>query len=243
MDRLRAEKLRVSTVQQTLSKGIVSPRSADMKSGCARSGDSAQPQPQPTMRQSNAMRVGVLAPMATTRVRAIRTTSHPRMVAFASTLAIGCNATESRLIFIRESSWGHMSKGFVYVLSNAAMPGLLKIGFSTKVPSERAAELSSTGLPNAFTVEYYCLVERPSDLEASVHAKLAHIRHSQSREFFRLEVREAIKAIEDEAPDKEHTWYRLQPLRQRPTRVACKSCGASYVTAEYCPKCRLRLTW
>jgi hypothetical protein len=39
------------------------------------------PQQQPTMGQSNAMRAGVLAPMATTRVRATRTTSPPRTAA------------------------------------------------------------------------------------------------------------------------------------------------------------------
>lgn len=51
-----------------------------------------------------------------------------------------------------------MAKGFVYVLSNAGMPGLLKIGSSTKVPTARAAELNTTGVPSPFEVEYYCLV-------------------------------------------------------------------------------------
>ncbi|WP_295427803.1 GIY-YIG nuclease family protein [uncultured Thiodictyon sp.] len=32
-------------------------------------------------------------------------------------------------------------KGFVYVMSNKAMPGLVKIGYSTKHPELRAEEL------------------------------------------------------------------------------------------------------
>jgi len=40
-----------------------------------------------------------------------------------------------------------MAKGWVYVTSNSELPGLVKVGFSTKVPSVRAEELSSTGLP------------------------------------------------------------------------------------------------
>ena len=34
-------------------------------------------------------------------------------------------------------------KGFVYVMSNKSMPGIVKVGMSTKMPEERAKELSS----------------------------------------------------------------------------------------------------
>jgi hypothetical protein len=69
-----------------------------------------------------------------------------------------------------------MAKGFVDVLSNAGMPGLLKIGFSTKVPTERAAELNTAGVPSPFEVEYYCLVNEPAGLESKVHRMLATSR-------------------------------------------------------------------
>lgn len=136
-----------------------------------------------------------------------------------------------------------MTKGFVYILSNAGMPGLLKIGFSTKVPTERAAELNTTGVPSPFDVEYYCLIEEPATLEAAVHKALSSNRHTGDREFFRLSLAAAIQAVEQRAPFREHTWCKSPSLRPRPPSVSCHGCGASYVTAQYCPKCRVKLVW
>ena len=98
-----------------------------------------------------------------------------------------------------------MPKGFVYIFSNPAMPGLLKIGYTGRIPTDRANELSSTGVPVPFEVEYYCIVEEASDIETQVHAHLAVVRRSADREFFRVSVREAIEAIEKLAPNREHT--------------------------------------
>jgi hypothetical protein len=136
-----------------------------------------------------------------------------------------------------------MAKGFVYILSNAGMPGLLKIGFSTKVPTERAAELNTTGVPSPFDVEYYCLIEEPARLEAAVHKALSANRHTGDREFFRLSLATAIQTVEQRAPFREHTWCKSPSKRPRPSSVSCHECGASYVTAQYCPKCRVKLAW
>lgn len=136
-----------------------------------------------------------------------------------------------------------MAKGFVYILSNAGMPGLLKIGFSTKVPTERAAELNTTGVPSPFEVEYYCLIEEPAALEAAVHRVLAPARHTGDREFFRLSLAAAIQAVEQGAPVREHTWCRVPANRPRPTSISCPKCDASYISAQYCPKCRVKLSW
>lgn len=88
-----------------------------------------------------------------------------------------------------------MAKGFVYILRNAAMPGLLKIGYSVKVPTERMEELFTTGVPEPFEVAYYCLVDNADKLEIQVHRDLETKRHKSNREFFRIELDEAIQSI------------------------------------------------
>ena len=107
-----------------------------------------------------------------------------------------------------------MAKGFVYVLSNEAFQGLLKIGFSRKVPSERATELDTTGVPSPFTVEYYCLVEGDIELESAVHRSLDAKRHRKDREFFRIGVNEAVAAIQRVCPTPEHVWSRAKFIPQ-----------------------------
>ncbi len=46
------------------------------------------------------------------------------------------------------------TRGWIYIITNKAMPGLLKIGFSTKDPLLRAKELANTGSLHAYVVEY-----------------------------------------------------------------------------------------
>ncbi len=63
-------------------------------------------------------------------------------------------------------------KGWVYVISNKAMPGLIKVGFSMKDTEIRANELNHTGTPHPYVVEYDVLVESPRDVEQNIHKKL-----------------------------------------------------------------------
>lgn len=64
-------------------------------------------------------------------------------------------------------------KGWVYVISNRAMPGLVKVGYSEKDPEERAKELDHTGAPYPYIVEYEILVEGPYEIEQRVHQILS----------------------------------------------------------------------
>ncbi len=77
------------------------------------------------------------------------------------------------------------------------MPGLVKIGFSTKDPLLRASELANTGAPHTYEVEYDALVDSPRDLERQLHVLLA--RHLEGREWFRLSVHEAIESLRGNA--------------------------------------------
>lgn len=100
-----------------------------------------------------------------------------------------------------------MSKGFIYVNQNPAMPGLLKIGVTEKVPTARANELYTTGVPEPFTVEYYCLVEDAKGVEREVHRRLDAQRNLGNREFFRVALDHAIQEIL-QVCSPEHQWRR-----------------------------------
>ena len=89
-------------------------------------------------------------------------------------------------------------RGWVYVMTNQAMPGLVKVGASGKDPFERAKELRGTHNPHDFVVEYDVLVEDPFSLESAAHQLLSHVRvvgDGQGIEFFRCSVDEATIAI------------------------------------------------
>lgn len=80
------------------------------------------------------------------------------------------------------SNWG-----FVYCMSNDSMPGLLKIGYTTKSPLGRAEELSSaSGVPEPFSVLFYIETKNPYQMEQFIHAELDRKRPNDLREFFRV---------------------------------------------------------
>jgi hypothetical protein len=86
--------------------------------------------------------------------------------------------------------------GFVYILSNPAMPNLLKIGKSDRDPSAfRAAELYTTGVPQPFKVEYFAYVDKHHELEVIIHSRLSNLRPNSNREFFTVGVEEAVIVI------------------------------------------------
>lgn len=87
--------------------------------------------------------------------------------------------------------------GWVYVLTNEAMPGLVKIGLTTRTPKERAAELSSSsGVPLPFTVAWARAVSDCATVEKAVHRMLDDRRVNGKRESFRVDVKTARQVIE-----------------------------------------------
>ena len=87
-------------------------------------------------------------------------------------------------------------KGWVYVLTNEFMPGLLKIGFSRRDPKIRAEELyKKMRMPGEFNVRYKALVKNPKEIENLVHKKLNSKRVNSRREFFKCKIIESIQTI------------------------------------------------
>lgn len=88
--------------------------------------------------------------------------------------------------------------GVVYVLSNPCMPGIVKIGQTTRKIDERLRELSiSTGVPQPFVREALFSSTDPNRDEQNIHNRLSVARVSDNREFFRLTPQDAVGAIKN----------------------------------------------
>lgn len=87
--------------------------------------------------------------------------------------------------------------GFIYVLQHDGMPGVYKIGMTTRSPSQRARELSSaTGVPGDFDVACYFEVSDPGAIERHIHRELAAHR-VEGKEFFRLPLADILRCLDD----------------------------------------------
>jgi hypothetical protein len=140
--------------------------------------------------------------------------------------------------------------GFIYLLSNPCMPGLVKIGFTEKDVFERAKELGTvTGVPAPFIVEAYSPSRNPRSDEADIHQSFSERRISNS-EFFKISVDEALERISeicgfspvflrDGLQIKNH-----DPQTDVPKRwLRCRTCNHEWSIPEElmpdppCPKC------
>lgn len=90
-----------------------------------------------------------------------------------------------------------MSSGFVYVLTNEAMPGVVKIGKSIRHPRERSKELDTTGVPVPFDLVFAIYVDDVDAFERQVHDELSLFRVRDNREFFHRSAKDAIVEITD----------------------------------------------
>jgi hypothetical protein len=86
-------------------------------------------------------------------------------------------------------------EGYVYVISNKGMPDYVKVGHTTRSPEERALELSGTATPFPAVVEYSVFVENARAVELEVHRRLAKVRASKTREWFKCSRSKAIETI------------------------------------------------
>lgn len=90
-----------------------------------------------------------------------------------------------------------MEYGIVYLLTNPVMPGLVKIGMTTREDMDsRMKELYSTGVPVPFECQFACRVKKSdcAKIEKALHTAFSPQRINANREFFRIQVEQA-KAI------------------------------------------------
>lgn len=84
----------------------------------------------------------------------------------------------------------------IYVLSNEAMPSLIKIGKTKRKDiNERLNELYKTGVPLPFKCEWAGEVEDCNELELILHNAFSDRRINLKREFFKLEPEQVIPLL------------------------------------------------
>ncbi|NOU81575.1 GIY-YIG nuclease family protein [Paenibacillus sp. LMG 31459] len=90
-----------------------------------------------------------------------------------------------------------MSNGYVYVLTNESMKGLVKIGITSISPLERARKLSKhTSVPTPFKVAYEVYIENSKELEKEIHTELDDFRVNSRREFFNYPLNKTIELVQ-----------------------------------------------
>ncbi len=83
----------------------------------------------------------------------------------------------------------------IYILTNEAMPGYIKIGFTNSSLDERLRQLDRTGTPLPFEVYYACEVENSRDDERWLHSIFSDRRVRDSREFFKMDPERVVIAL------------------------------------------------
>lgn len=86
-------------------------------------------------------------------------------------------------------------EGFVYIMSNKSMPEIYKIGYTTRHPTLRAEELSTTGVPSKFIVEFYIYVEDCIKVESNCHDNLKKFNYG--KEFFKVDLTDCIIEVKN----------------------------------------------
>jgi hypothetical protein len=78
--------------------------------------------------------------------------------------------------------------GFVYILTNEAMPGLIKIGLTDQDDVEsRIRSLDTSGVALPFQCYYAARVEDNKKVERALHTAFGDARVRSNREFFRMD--------------------------------------------------------
>lgn len=84
----------------------------------------------------------------------------------------------------------------VYVLTNPAMPGLVKIGKTTQLEiEERMKQLYGTGVPVPFDCAFACQVKDATEVEKALHFAFGATRINSNREFFKIEPERVIAVL------------------------------------------------
>lgn len=89
-----------------------------------------------------------------------------------------------------------MTLGYVYILTNVSLPGMIKVGRTLRDSRSRARELFTTGLPTPFQVAFEIFSDEHEKIEADFHQELHDFRVFNNREFFKYPLDKAITLLQ-----------------------------------------------
>ena len=96
-----------------------------------------------------------------------------------------------------DETQANAESGIVYAATNPMMPGLVKIGGTSRANVQaRMDELYSTGVPAPFTCEIARRVDRYLEVESALHTVFEPSRVSSGREFFRVTLDQVAAALD-----------------------------------------------
>ena len=76
---------------------------------------------------------------------------------------------------------------YVYILTNEAMPGYIKIGLTENLVSERVVQLDNTSVALPFQCYYAARVDDNRKVERALHTAFGDYRVRPNREFFKMD--------------------------------------------------------
>jgi len=97
---------------------------------------------------------------------------------------------------------------YVYILTNEAMPGYIKIGLTENLVSERVVQLDNTSVALPFQCYYAARVDDNRRIERALHTAFGDFRVRPNREFFKMDPYKVkaileVLALEDVTPKNE----------------------------------------
>jgi|GEM_PF-6377044 len=87
---------------------------------------------------------------------------------------------------------------YIYILHNETFPNYLKIGMTERHPTIRLTEINSeTGVPTPYKIAFFVRCFSAREIEYKVHQRLHESRIHNRKEFFELDLKNAIEIISE----------------------------------------------
>ena len=88
------------------------------------------------------------------------------------------------------------NSGFVYCLTIPRMPGIVKIGYTTKTIEQRLKDLDNTSVVEPLQLYYAGKVRNPLSVEKKIHEIYREYRIRPNREFFEVDADQVKRVIQ-----------------------------------------------